>query len=74
MPGGHSAQNLIPADAHWAAVILSAPVQPDDLMAVAASYDQTGHYGVQTPFSDQLAARWEEEECGKRTACMIRYP
>jgi hypothetical protein len=53
------AQNLIPADAHWAAVILSAPIQPDDLMAVAASYDQTGRYGAQTPFSDQLASHWE---------------
>ena len=53
------AQNLIPADAHWAGVTLSAPVQPDDLMAVAASYDQTGRYGAQTPFGDQLASHWE---------------
>jgi hypothetical protein len=53
------AQKIIPPDAHWAAVILSAPVQPDDLMAVAASYDQTGRYGAQTPFSDQLASHWE---------------
>jgi hypothetical protein len=28
-------------------------------MAVAASYDQTGRYGIQTPFTDQLAAHWE---------------
>ena len=53
------AQKLIPADAHWAAVILSAAIQPDDLMAVASSYDQTGRYGAQTPFSDQLAFHWE---------------
>lgn len=53
------AQKVIPPDAHWAAVVLSAPVQPDDLMAVAASYDQTGRYGAQTPFSDQLASHWE---------------
>ncbi len=53
------AQKLLPADAHWAAVILSAPVQPNDLMAVAASYDQTGRYGAQTPFNDQLAFHWE---------------
>jgi hypothetical protein len=56
------AQNLIPADAQWAAVVLSAPVQPDDLMAVAASYDQTGRYGTQTPFTDQLASHWEGGE------------
>jgi hypothetical protein len=53
------AQKLIPGDAHWAAVVLSAPAQPNDLMAVAASYDQTGRYGAQTPFSDQLASHWE---------------
>jgi hypothetical protein len=28
-------------------------------MAVAASYDQTGRYGAQNPFSDQLASHWE---------------
>lgn len=53
------AQKLIPADAYWAAVVISAPIQPDDLMAIAASYDQTGRYGAQTPFSDQLASHWE---------------
>ena len=53
------AQKLLPADAQWASVILSAAVLPDELLAVAASYDQTGHYGAQTPFSDQLASHWE---------------
>jgi len=53
------AQKLLPADAYWASVILSAPVLPDELLAVAASYDQSGRYGAQTPFSDQLAAHWE---------------
>jgi hypothetical protein len=51
-------QKLVP-DAHWATVVLSAPVQPDELLAVASSYDQTGRYGAQTPFSDQLASHWE---------------
>jgi hypothetical protein len=49
----------LPSDANWASVILSAPVLPDELLAVAASYDQTGRYGAQTPFSDQLAPHWE---------------
>jgi len=53
------APKLIPADAHWAAVILSGPMQPDELMAVAASFDQTLRYGAQTPFNDQLAGQWE---------------
>jgi hypothetical protein len=50
---------MLPHDANWASVILSAPVLPDELLAVAASYDQTGRYGAQTPFSDQLAPHWE---------------
>jgi len=49
----------LPNDANWASVILSAPVLPDDLLAVAASYDRTGRYGAQTPFNDQLASHWE---------------
>jgi hypothetical protein len=53
------AQKLLPANAQWAAVILSASVLPEELLAVAASYDQTGRYGTQTPFSDQLATHWE---------------
>ena len=52
-------QKLLPADAHWASVIISAPVQPDDLRAVATSYDHSGRYGAQTPFSDQLTFHWE---------------
>lgn len=30
-----------------------------NLLAVAASYGQTGRYGAQTPFSDALASHWE---------------
>jgi len=52
-------QKLLPPDANWASVTLSAPVHPDDFMAIAMSYDETGHYGAQTPFRDQLASHWE---------------
>lgn len=48
----------IPADAHWALVTLTSPASPDDLLAVAASYESTGRYGAQTPFSDNLGAYW----------------
>jgi hypothetical protein len=34
------------------------PASPDDLLAIAASYDSTGRYGAQTPFSDNLGAYW----------------
>lgn len=49
----------LPKDAYWTAVILSTNAQPDEIMAVAASYDQTLRYGAQTPFSDQLSFQWE---------------
>ena len=39
--------------------IITTNSKPDELMAVAASYDSTLRYGAQTPFSDQLTFRWE---------------
>jgi hypothetical protein len=48
----------VPKDANWAAVILTSNALPDELVAVAASYDQDLKYGAQTPFSDQLAFHW----------------
>ncbi len=38
---------------------LTSNALPDELMAVAASYDQTLKYGAQTPFSDQLSHEWK---------------
>lgn len=49
----------LPQNAHWASVTLTTSGLPDEVLAVAASYDQSLHYGAQTPFSDQLAFRWE---------------
>jgi hypothetical protein len=56
-------QKALPGDAHWAAMVISGPMQPNDVIAIAASYDSTGRYGAQTPFSDQLnssmaAGKW----------------
>ena len=49
----------MPLSAAWAQVTLSTDAAPDDIMAVAASYDQTLRYGAQTPFSDQMALHLE---------------
>ncbi len=49
----------LPADANWASVTITTNSQPDELVAVAASYDATLRYGAQTPFSDQLTFKWE---------------
>jgi hypothetical protein len=53
------AKGTIPASAQWAYVSITAPVQPDELLAVAASFDASGRHGAQTPFSDQVANHWE---------------
>lgn len=52
-------KGAIPLDAYWAQVTLTTNTLPDEVMAVAASYDSTLRYGAQTPFSDQLIAHLE---------------
>jgi hypothetical protein len=54
----------LPADAHWATVSITAVCQPEDLIAMTASYDSTMRYGAQNPFSDYLGfhldgGKWE---------------
>jgi hypothetical protein len=48
----------LPQNAPWTSVILVTSGLPDEVMAVAASYDQALKYGAQTPFSDQLSHHW----------------
>jgi hypothetical protein len=50
---------ILPKEAHWAVVILTTKGIPDEVMAVAASYDESLRYGAQTPFNDQLSFHWE---------------
>jgi hypothetical protein len=52
----------IPKEANWASIVLVTDCAPDDLMAVAASYDKSLRYGAQTPFSDQLSIHMEGGE------------
>jgi hypothetical protein len=49
----------LPQNAQWTSVTMATSGLPDEVMAVAASYDPSLHYGAQTPFSDQLAVQWE---------------
>ena len=49
----------LPKEAAWTSVTLTTSGLPDEIMAVAASYDQTLRYGAQTPFSDQISFQWE---------------
>jgi hypothetical protein len=50
---------VLPKQANWTSVTITTNSKPDELMAVAASYDDSLRYGAQTPFSDQLSFRWE---------------
>ena len=56
--GALQTANMLPKDANWASVVLTTSGLPDEVVAVAASYDETLRYGAQTPFSDQLAFHW----------------
>lgn len=49
----------IPPDANWSLVTLVTDSLPDEVVAVAASYDDSLRHGAQTPFNDQLTFRWE---------------
>jgi hypothetical protein len=49
-------------------LIRTSPVQPDELLAVASSYDESGRIGAQTP----SAINWlftGRQESGKSTEC-----
>jgi hypothetical protein len=50
--------SVIPDEANWATVVLTTDGKPDEVVAVAASYDKNLRFGAQTPFSDQLAFHW----------------
>lgn len=50
---------VLPKNANWTSVTLTSNALPDEIMAVAASYDKTLKYGAQTPFSDQLSHEWK---------------
>ncbi len=53
--GAMQKQLGIPDDAHWALVTLSAAASPGDLVALASSYDASGRYYLDTPFSSNAA-------------------
>jgi hypothetical protein len=52
----------VPANASWATVTLSYEGRYGDLVAIAASYETEGRYGLQTPFNDTVASAWVGSE------------
>ncbi|HET7205958.1 MAG TPA: hypothetical protein VFI95_05185 [Terriglobales bacterium] len=49
----------VPKDAHWATVSVSYQGSENDLIVLAASYDPTFRYGLQTPFFSSLSYAWK---------------
>lgn len=49
---------MISPDALWSTVTLSYPGRAHDLVAVQATYDDSGQYGVQSPFTNNLSSKW----------------
>jgi hypothetical protein len=50
---------LLPEDANWAAAALSYHGAKGDLLAVSASYEESGRYGLQSPFSSIVTFNWK---------------
>ena len=48
----------IPSDANWSTVKFTYTGRSGDLVPIASSYDSSAKYGLQTPFSEGMAAHW----------------
>src|SRR5581483_1020434 len=53
------AKGEIPAAANWGTLAIQYQGNTADLVAVAASFDASGRYGLQTPFSWALGGHWK---------------
>jgi len=49
----------VPADAYWATVVLKYQGRRADLVPVATSFDESGRYGLQTPFAEGVSHLWK---------------
>ena len=49
----------LPPEANWASVAITYSGRPGDLVPLAASYDDSTRYGLQSPFSDSLSFMWK---------------
>jgi hypothetical protein len=48
----------IPETSQWATLKLTSPGLPDDLMAIASSYDPSGRYGTEVTFGDKIGSHF----------------
>ncbi|HEX3681474.1 MAG TPA: hypothetical protein VHU83_02955 [Bryobacteraceae bacterium] len=45
----------VPEDAYWATVVLKYQGRHGDIVPIATSFDESGRYGLQTPFSEGVS-------------------
>jgi hypothetical protein len=57
--GAMQQNGTLPPNANWASVGITYDGRPGDLVPVAASYDSSSRYGVQSPFSSDLSFMWK---------------
>ena len=49
----------VPTDAYWATVVLKYQGRRGDIVPIATSFDQSGRYGLQTPFAEGVSHLWK---------------
>lgn len=52
-------QAKVPGDAYWGTLTLNYQGRYGDLVPIASSFDASGKYGMQTPFSEGLSRVWK---------------
>lgn len=54
-----TAHAQLPSDAYWGTVIVAYQGRPGDLVPIATTFDKTGRFGLQTPFSEGISHLWK---------------
>src|SRR6202034_3920134 len=49
----------VPLDAYWATIVLNYQGRRGDIVPIATSFDESGRYGLQTPFSEGVSHLWK---------------
>ena len=53
------AETAVPPSAYWATIVLNYQGRRADLVPIATSFDDSGRYGLQTPFSEGVSHLWK---------------
>jgi hypothetical protein len=76
-PGATRVLNLadagagVPADAYWATIVLKYQGRRGDIVPIATSFDESGRYGLQTPFSEGVSQLFLDRAQRAPNACAL---